>query len=83
MLTSSLHTTGPALANPGNNHRAAAARLVRCSRGRATCVSPINFRDDKAAEQQTQGTDLASKKTATKLTVFSSGEYRVSVQART
>jgi hypothetical protein len=79
MLTSSLHATGPALAQPVNNHRAAAARLVRCSRGRATCVRPINFRDDRAAEQQAQGTNVAAKKTATKVAVFSSGEGGISV----
>jgi hypothetical protein len=53
-----------------------AARLVRGSKGRQVCVRPVNFRENGSEAQQAQGIDLAAKKAATKITVFSSGKPR-------
>lgn len=72
MLGTSLHLQGATPTLSSSTHPAA-ARFVRCSRSRQTCVRPVNFKEDGADAQQAQGTDLAAKKAATKVAVFSSG----------
>lgn len=47
-------------------------RVLRC-RGRASCVRPVGFLKEGPA-QDTQSTDIAAKKAATKVAVFSSGK---------
>jgi hypothetical protein len=73
MMNANLQRKGvsPATASSNRFNQPSAARLV--SRGRQVCVRPVNFREDGAEAQPTQGTDLAAKKAATKITVFSSG----------